>query len=77
MCKAVVKLCLYGFNAMVFVGCTTVLTVQTLKTSTDLSSIGMASPELLVLSFTLVALWVLSAVGLYGTFRRRGTTLRM
>ena len=77
MCKAVVKLCLYGFNAAVFLGCLAVLAVQILRTSKDLSSIGMASPELVVLSITLVALWLLSAVGLFGTWRRRGRTLRM
>jgi hypothetical protein len=73
LCKAVVKLCLYGFNAAVFLGCLAVLAVQI----NALAGVGMRSPELVVLGITLVCLWLLSVVGLVGTWRRRGRTMRM
>ena len=73
LCKAVVKLCLYGFNATVFLGCLAVLAVQI----NALADLRMRSPELVVLGITLVCLWLLSVVGLVGTWRRRGRTMRM
>lgn len=73
LCKAVVKLCLYGFNAAVFLGCLAVLAVQI----NALAGVDLRSPELVVLGITLVCLWLLSVVGLVGTWRRRGRTMRM
>jgi hypothetical protein len=77
MCKVVVKLCLYGFNVAMFLGCLAVLAVQIFGTSEGLASMGIVSPELVVLGITLVCLWVLSIVGLVGAWKRRGRTLRM
>ncbi len=76
MCKVVVKLCLYGFNAAVFLGCLAVLAVQIFQTD-SLASMGLLSPELVVLGITLACLWLLSIVGFAGTWKRRGRTLRM
>jgi hypothetical protein len=77
MCKVVVKLCLYGFNAAVFLGCLVVLAVQIFGTAEGLASMGIVSPELAVLAITLVCLWLLSILGLVGAWTRRGRTLRM
>ena len=68
-----VDISLHGFNILAFLCCLTMVLGQ----AAAMSTINLRSPELVVLGFTVICLWVLSIVGLFGTRTKNRFALRM
>eukprot|EP01046_Picozoa_sp_COSAG06_P000706 COSAG06_NODE_20_length_33882_cov_18.856969_18_plen_2148_part_00 len=64
---------LWFFNLVAFISCAIMLLGQ----AGTLWSLGMSSPELVLLASSVIALWVLSALGMWGTRAKHRTALRM
>ena len=64
---------LYGFNVVSFFACLLIVGGQVAA----MSQLNFRSPELAVLGMTIVALWALSVLGLYGVYTSHRKLLRM
>jgi hypothetical protein len=71
--SCMVHFSLYGFNIVSFFACLLIVAGQVAA----MSQINFKSPELVVLGITIVALWVLSGLGLYGIKTAHRQLLRM